>query len=129
MPGYPEAVEWTASEGLDKVKEFDDHRTVKKTSSTRSKLTDTQFELIAKALADPRRMALLEAIAGEEECACQKLRQEFPVSKATISFHIKELVRAGLIEARKEGQFLQCEVRREMLEAYSAELLRRTSGA
>ena len=50
------------------------------------------------------------------------------MSKATISFHIKELVRAGLIDARKEGQFLQCEVRREMLEAYSAELLRRTSG-
>ena len=80
---------------------------MKKTSAPRSKLTDTQFELIAKALADPRRMALLEAIAGEEECACQKLRKEFPVSKATISFHIKELVRAGLIEARKEGQFLQ----------------------
>ena len=102
---------------------------MKKTSATRSRLTDTQFELIAKALADPRRMALLQAIAEEEECACQKLRQEFPVSKATISFHLKELVRAGLIEARKEGQFLQCEVRREMLEAYSAELLRRTSGA
>ena len=115
--------------GLDKVKQFDNHRTVKKTSATRSRLTDTQFELIAKALADPRRMALLQAIAEEEECACQKLRQEFPVSKATISFHLKELVRAGLIEARKEGQFLQCEVRREMLEAYSAELLRRTSGA
>ena len=102
---------------------------MKKTSATRPKLTDTQFELIAKALADPRRMALLEAIAVEEECACQKLRQEFPVSKATISFHLKELVRAGLIEARKEGQFLQCEVRREVLEAYSAELLRRTSVA
>jgi ArsR family transcriptional regulator len=102
---------------------------VKKTPAARSKLTDTQFELIAKALADPRRMALLEVIASEEECACQKLRQEFPVSKATISFHLKELVRAGLIEAHKEGQFLQCEVRREVLEAYSAELLRRTSGA
>ncbi|MEA2723967.1 MAG: hypothetical protein QOH59_1738, partial [Gemmatimonadales bacterium] len=41
----------------------------------RSKLTGKQFELIAKALADPRRMALLEVIASEEECACQKLRK------------------------------------------------------
>jgi ArsR family transcriptional regulator, arsenate/arsenite/antimonite-responsive transcriptional repressor len=94
----------------------------------RPSLTAKQFELIAKALADPRRMALLEAIASEEECACQKLRREFPVSKATISHHIKELVRAGLVDARRDGQFLHCEVDRKMLEAYTAELLRRAGG-
>jgi ArsR family transcriptional regulator len=91
-------------------------------------LTEKQFELIAKALADPRRMQVLEVIAGERECPCQKLRQEFPISKATISHHIKELVRAGLIEAHRDGQFLHCEVRREVLEAYTAELLRRAGG-
>src|SRR5918999_3887473 len=101
---------------------------MKQSARPRSRLTPLQFELIAKALADPRRMALLQAIASEEECACQKLREEFPVSKATISFHIKELVRAGLVEARREGQFLHCEVRRDTLEAYTAELLRRTGG-
>jgi ArsR family transcriptional regulator, arsenate/arsenite/antimonite-responsive transcriptional repressor len=101
---------------------------VKKLTPVRSGLTAKQFELIAKALADPRRMQLLEVIAGEEECPCQRLRQEFPVSKATISHHIKELVRAGLIEARREGQFLHCEVRREVLETYAAELLRRAGG-
>jgi ArsR family transcriptional regulator len=101
---------------------------VKPRAPTRPSLTTQQFQLIAKALADPRRMALLQAIASEEECACQKLREEFPVSKATISFHIKELVRAGLVDARREGQFLHCEVRREALEAYAAELLRRTIG-
>jgi ArsR family transcriptional regulator len=100
---------------------------VTKRGAARS-LTDQQFELIAKALADPRRMALLQAISSEEECACQQLRRQFPVSKATISHHIKELVRAGLIEARREGQFLHCEVRREILEAYAAELLRRAGG-
>ena len=113
---------------LDKVRQFDNHRTVKKSTALRSKLTEKQFELIAKALADPRRMQLLEVIAGEEECACQKLREAFPVSKATISHHLKELVRAGLIEAHREGQFLNCEVRREVLEAYTAELLRRAGG-
>ena len=101
---------------------------MKKTPTPRSRLTEKQFALISKALADPRRMALLEAIAGEEECACQKLREEFPVSKATISHHIKELVRAGLIEARRDGQFLNCEIRRDVLEAYTTELLRRAAG-
>jgi ArsR family transcriptional regulator len=91
-------------------------------------LTDKQFELIAKALADPRRMQVLEVIAGEMECPCQRLREEFPISKGTISHHIKELVRAGLIDTHREGQFLNCEVRRDVLEAYAAELLRRAGG-
>src|SRR4026208_2347871 len=69
-------------------------------------------------------MALLETIAAERACPCQRLRDQFPVSKATISHHIKELVRAGLVDARKEGQFLHCEVRRDVLGAYTAELLR-----
>jgi ArsR family transcriptional regulator len=99
---------------------------MKKPAAERSILTAKQFDLIAKALADPRRMQVLEVIAGEEECPCQRLREEFPISKATISHHLKELVRAGLIEAHKDGQFLHCEVRREVLEAYTAELLRRT---
>lgn len=101
---------------------------MRKPSSSQSALTDKQFELIAKALADPRRMALLEVIAGEQDCPCQRLREEFPVSKATISHHIKELVRAGLVDAHRDGQFLHCEVRRGVLEAYTAELLRRAGG-
>jgi ArsR family transcriptional regulator len=101
---------------------------VKTRSSPRSRLTAPQFALIAKALADPRRMALLEVIAGEEECPCLRLREQFPVSKATISHHLKELSRAGLIDAHRDGQFLRCDVRREVLAAYTAELLRRTSG-
>jgi ArsR family transcriptional regulator len=90
-------------------------------------LGSTQFDLIAKALADPRRMALLESIAGVEECPCQRLRRQFSISKATISHHIKELVKAGLVEAWREGQYLHCEVRREVLKAYASELMRRVS--
>jgi ArsR family transcriptional regulator len=101
---------------------------VKPTATPRLSLSDKQFTLIAKALADPRRMAVLEVIAGERDCPCQKLREEFPVSKATISHHIKELVRAGLVEAHRDGQYLHCEVRRDVLEAYTAELLRRAGG-
>lgn len=98
---------------------------MKRPQSSRPPLSEQQFELIAKALADPRRMQVLEVIAGERDCPCARLREEFPVSKATISHHIKELVRAGLVEAHRDGQFLHCEVRREVLEAYTAELLRR----
>jgi len=86
-----------------------------------------QFELVAKALADPRRVAVLEAIADDECCA--HLRDRVSVSKATISHHIKELVRAGVIRAQREGQYLHCIVRREVLEAYAAELLQRVGAS
>jgi ArsR family transcriptional regulator len=88
-------------------------------------LTKRQFETIAKALADSRRMALLESIASEPEYSCQKLCEESDVSKGTISHHMKELVRAGLIGERRKGQYMFYEVRRETLAAYTAELMRR----
>ena len=90
-------------------------------------LTAKQFELVAKALADPRRMALLEAIGSEREYPCQRLCQVFPVSKGTVSHHMKELMRAGLIESRREGQYTHFELRREVLAAYTAELMRRVA--
>lgn len=92
---------------------------------SREVLRPEQFDLIAKALADPRRVALLEAIASKRCCACSSLREQFPVSKATISHHIKELVRAGLVTAQRQGQYLHCDVRKDVLEAYTNALLRR----
>jgi ArsR family transcriptional regulator, arsenate/arsenite/antimonite-responsive transcriptional repressor len=99
-------------------------------SSTTSsaQLLPGQFERIAKALADPRRFALLESISENKECPNQALCQIFPVSKATISHHMKELVTAGLIEAEKEGQYMSYTVRPDVLKAYTDELLRRTAG-
>ena len=88
-------------------------------------LSPGQFDRIAKALADPRRVAVLQAIARETSCPCQELRDQFPISKATMSHHIKELLRAGLIDARRDGQYLHCQVRPQAMEAYTAELLRR----
>jgi ArsR family transcriptional regulator len=90
-------------------------------------LSARQFEAVAKALADPRRMALLESIASESECSCQKLCSESGVTKGTVSHHVRELVRAGLIEERREGQYMFYEMRRDVLAAYVAELMRRVA--
>ena len=91
-----------------------------------SPLAPGQFDRIAKALSDPRRFALLQAIAENDECPYQKLCQEFPVSKATISHHMKELIRAGLVESERDGQHMSASFRADVLAAYTAELLRRT---
>jgi ArsR family transcriptional regulator len=94
-------------------------------TTTQPALSQKQFELVAKALADPRRMALLEAIGSEREFACSRLCQLFPVSKGTVSHHMKELINAGLVQSRRDGQYMHFEIRREVLAAYSAELMRR----
>jgi ArsR family transcriptional regulator len=96
-------------------------------SSSHGLMPKGQFDRIAKALSDPRRFALLEAIATSEEYPCQRLCQDFPVTKATISHHLKELVRAGLVEADRQGQYMNYRVRREVLASYTAELLSRTA--
>lgn len=94
-----------------------------------STLTPREFEVVAKALADPRRMSLLESIASDHEYSCQKLCLGAGVSKGTVSHHVKELVQAGLISERRDGQYMFYEVRREMVAAYVAELMRRVSNA
>src|SRR5205085_7417588 len=84
-----------------------------------------QFQRIAKALADPRRVEILEHIAQRAEVGCQRLCGCFPVRQATISHHLKELASAGLVESRRDGQFVYYRIRPAVLDAYMEELRRR----
>jgi ArsR family transcriptional regulator, arsenate/arsenite/antimonite-responsive transcriptional repressor len=92
------------------------------------RLAPGQFERIAKALADPRRFSLLQTIAeSSHQCAYQQLCRDFPVTKATISHHLKELVTAGLVETEREGQYVHARLVPGVMEAYAAELVRRVN--
>lgn len=103
--------------------QFYNYQTMKQASVA---LQEGQFDLIAKALADPRRMAILESIGNAvEECPCQLLLKRFSITKGTISHHMKELTRAGLVTTHRDGQFISYEVRRDVLQAYTEELMRR----
>ncbi|SIO38414.1 transcriptional regulator, ArsR family [Singulisphaera sp. GP187] len=86
-------------------------------------MTAKQFLQVAKALADPQRLAILERIAAEPgELPCKRLVEELPVSQATVSHHLRELTEAGLIEVRREAQSAFLSVRRATLHAYRKEL-------
>lgn len=84
-----------------------------------------QFNRISRALADPRRMEILERIASEPEVGCAALAEESAVSQPTISHHLKELAIAGLIKPRKEAKFCFYRVDRKVWAQYLAEMRRR----
>lgn len=86
-------------------------------------LTDRQFHLITRALADPRRFEILERMGkGGGHCACGDIRDCIPVTAATLSHHMKELENAGLVESSRDGKFVNYTLRREVLEAYTERL-------
>lgn len=84
-----------------------------------------QFNRISRALADSRRMEILERIASEPEVGCAALAEESAVSQPTISHHLKELAIAGLIKPRKEARFCFYRVDRKVWAQYLAEMRRR----
>jgi ArsR family transcriptional regulator, arsenate/arsenite/antimonite-responsive transcriptional repressor len=61
---------------------------------------------IAKALADPTRLRIYEAISQCDEVFCGELVEKYQLSPGTVSHHLKVLADAGLIESRREGQFI-----------------------
>jgi ArsR family transcriptional regulator len=89
-------------------------------------LSTEAFLQIAKALADARRLAILERIAARGDAACQHLCDEFPVSQPTMSHHLRLLVDVGLIEMRRDGQYAYYRLRSEVVQAYITTLETRT---
>ncbi len=68
-----------------------------------------QVHAISRAIADPQRYDILSRIARQEKssaCARTDLRHSFTITPATLSHHVRELERAGLVETTKRGKFV-----------------------
>jgi ArsR family transcriptional regulator len=58
---------------------------------------------IAKALAHPARVAILEYLLKVDACICGDIVNELPLAQPTVSQHLKELKNAGIISGNIEG--------------------------
>lgn len=61
-----------------------------------------QLSKFAKAMAHPARVAILHYLASLDSCFFGDIHNELPISKATVSQHLKELKSSGLIQGEIE---------------------------
>ena len=66
-----------------------------------------QLERVFKALADRHRVKILNRLlqaGGEAVCVCD-LEALLPLKQPTVSYHLKQLLEAGIVEREKRGSF------------------------
>lgn len=70
--------------------------------------TASQNELaqVAKVLGHPARIAILEYISKQEGCICNDLVDEIGLAQPTISQHLNEIKKIGLLKGTFEGKNL-----------------------
>ncbi len=74
-----------------------------RSKSSKFNSEQNQIATLAKALAHPARVAILEFLAKQNVCICGDIVDELPLSQATVSQHLAELKRIGLISGECEG--------------------------
>ena len=67
-----------------------------------------------KCLADKSRLLIIQSLM-QEEMYTERLADRLGVSAPTVSFHLKKLINAGLVQARKEQYYTMYSVCKETL--------------
>jgi ArsR family transcriptional regulator len=78
------------------------------------------------ALSDPIRIQVLELLRSQELCVCE-LCEQLGVTQSKLSFHLKNLKEAGLVQGRQEGRWIYYSLNLSqfvLLEQYLAEFRR-----
>lgn len=58
---------------------------------------------LTKALGHPARIAILQFLISQKACVCGDIVDELPLSQSTVSQHLRELKKAGLIKGDIDG--------------------------
>jgi ArsR family transcriptional regulator, arsenate/arsenite/antimonite-responsive transcriptional repressor len=63
------------------------------------------FLKVAKALSDPNRLKVLKMLQHKVMCVCE-IQAALGIAQPTVSKHLKVLVEAGLVNSRRDGQWV-----------------------
>ena len=73
------------------------------TNTTHFTENQNSIATIAKALAHPARVAIVEYLLTVNTCICGDIVNVLPLAQPTVSQHLKELKNAGIIKGTIEG--------------------------
>ena len=68
-------------------------------------LAEPRAQLLLRALADPIRLRVIEALSGGERCVCE-LTASLDLAQSRLSFHLRVMREAGLIHGRQQGRWM-----------------------
>ena len=67
----------------------------------------------AKALSHPVRMFILDLLAQNRSCYSGDMAEELPIARSTLSEHLKELKKSGLIQGEINPPYIKYCINRE----------------
>lgn len=81
-----------------------------------------RFAAMLAALSQPTRLRIIEVVGagGVDGTPAGQIAKAVQCPASTLSFHLKELSLAGLVEARPQGRFIRYAVRPQAFAALSA---------
>lgn len=85
-------------------------------------MTENETVLLFKCLSDATRLELLRALSQGPKYV-ELLSERLQRSPSTISFHLKKLEEAGLVETHKEQYYVMASLKKDVLEKRLSELV------
>ena len=82
---------------------------------------------LLKTVADETRLKILRAL-GEKDCYTELLAERLNLAPATVSFHMKKLQQAGLVDARREQYYTVYSLRKDVFSHTLSDLILASDG-
>ena len=77
---------------------------------------------VLKALSHPTRLEIIRSVIGHTEITCQELSPKFDISQPTMSHHFNKLVKAGVLNNRRNGTVWIYSLNREFIATLGIDL-------
>ena len=85
-------------------------------------MTEEQALKLFKGLADRSRLQILKSLL-EEDMYVERLAQRLELTPATVSFHLKKLMDAGAVSARREQYYTMYSINKEVFQCRILDIL------